>query len=162
MFYSARSGRQALTLAHEYMHIVQLSFEPSYARPKMDEIPFTGPQWITEGIAEYMAGFSELSYRRTNTRAPSFDEWIEDKIFYSGSINASLKDLATLSGMASVPRSYNLSTWAVGLLAERSGTSSLFEYFKLTGSTGNWREAFQQAFGLSVDDFYENFELLRS
>lgn len=55
-----------------------------------------------------------------------------------------------------------LSSIAGELLADRAGEPALFDYFRELPSSASWREAFEAAFGMSVEDFYEAFEAHRA
>ena len=45
-------------------------------------------------------------------------------------------------------------TW----LADRAGEAALFEYYRLLPESSRWEDAFEGAFGITVDEFYEAFE----
>ncbi|MYA19757.1 MAG: hypothetical protein F4Z25_05720 [Chloroflexi bacterium] len=55
-----------------------------------------------------------------------------------------------------------LGFFAVEWLAERAGNPAVFNYFKLMRTSDDWRETFETAFGLSVEDFYEQFAVARA
>ena len=55
-----------------------------------------------------------------------------------------------------------LSSIAGELLAERAGDAALFDYFRQLPSSTSWREAFEAAFGMSVENFEEEFESYRA
>ena len=48
--------------------------------------------------------------------------------------------------------------WLVG----RAGESAIFEYYRLLESTDSWEEAFEAAFGITINDFYREFEEYRA
>ena len=50
-----------------------------------------------------------------------------------------------------------LSFLAGDRLVARAGESAIFEYYRLLGSADSWQEAFEAAFGITIDDFYEEF-----
>ena len=47
-------------------------------------------------------------------------------------------------------------------LAERAGEPALFEYYRLLPTSDSWEAAFEGAFGITIDDFYEKFEAYRA
>ena len=62
-----------------------------------------------------------------------------------------------------------VSTIAIDWLAKRAGAPSLLQYYRLVPrgnpgwrsyehATGSWQAAFRQAFGLTIEEFYEHFE----
>ena len=44
----------------------------------------------------------------------------------------------------------------------RAGERAIFEYYRLLPSSDSWKEAFQGAFGITIDDFYEEFAEYRA
>lgn len=86
-----------------------------------------------------------------------------------------LRELETREGLSGVgaAKSIPIATMAVDWLAKRAGEPALLEYYRLLprGSpgypnydprAGSQQAAFQQAFGLTVDEFYEAFETYRA
>ena len=51
-----------------------------------------------------------------------------------------------------------LSFMAAATLAERTSEYSIFQFFSALSDGVDWREAFALEFGITVDDFYEQFE----
>ena len=47
-------------------------------------------------------------------------------------------------------------------LVARAGEPAIFEYYRLLGSTDSWQAAFESAFGITIDDFYEEFAEYRA
>ena len=60
----------------------------------------------------------------------------------------------------SVP--YSLGFLAVEWLTPRAGDFALTEYYRLYWSAMGWGRAFEAAFGMTVDDFYAEFEAVRA
>ncbi len=54
-----------------------------------------------------------------------------------------------------------LSSVAAHWLADFAGEKALLEYFRLLPSAQTFYEAFEQAFGLTIEKFYEQFEAYR-
>ena len=55
-----------------------------------------------------------------------------------------------------------LSSVAAHWLADYAGEQALLEYFRLLPSAKTIYEAFEGAFGLTFDEFYEQFEAYRA
>ena len=55
-----------------------------------------------------------------------------------------------------------LSYFAVDWLAQRAGEQSLLEYLRQRSSSEPWQDTFEAVFGISVDNFYEEFEAYRA
>ena len=51
---------------------------------------------------------------------------------------------------------------AVDWLLERTGDPAVFEYYRVLPSSSSWQAAFEQAFGLTINEFYEQFEAYRA
>ena len=88
---------------------------------------------------------------------------------------APLRQLETNQGWveAGDDHSWALSLLAVDWLVDHAGERSLIEYYRLLPrgdaddvdhepGAGSWEAAFEQAFGLTPDDFYEQFEAYRT
>lgn len=141
----ARPGLMKLTdlafvcAAHEYFHVLQ--YDLANATP-------WGPHWLVEGTATYgeEAYDGDLEFRRRIASA-------------AASHVASLRDPAT----ADPGRlNYHLGFLAAEWLLNRAGEASLLEYYRLLPSADAWEEAFEAAFGLSLDEFYRLFEEYRA
>ena len=75
----------------------------------------------------------------------------------------SLESTSTWDGYSeSLSESRTLGFLAVEWLATRAGDAAIFEYFRLLPDAESWEEAFETAFGITVDDFYEEFEAYRA
>ena len=55
-----------------------------------------------------------------------------------------------------------LSFLAVEQLVRRAGEPALFEYYEALGDATDWRDPFEAAFGIALDDFYAEFEAYRA
>lgn len=152
------------TLAHEYFHVLQHAFA-RYPYP---------PSWMTEGAATYAAGIYEVSLlgRDGSTIRLKWEHRAED----FGRVLKSLEDNTTPG--YDIQPTYPLGAlavdWLVGHsalgpeatedapqllpLAEQAEHDSYLEYYRLRVSPGSWQEAFETAFGIKPDAFYEAFE----
>ena len=86
-----------------------------------------------------------------------------------GSALAAASAPQPLSAMESVSAANAARSQMVGLgllavdwLVERAGEPALFEYHRSLPSATSWHSAFESAFGLSVESFYERFEEYRA
>ncbi|MYB41562.1 MAG: carboxypeptidase regulatory-like domain-containing protein [Chloroflexi bacterium] len=117
-----------------------------------------GPQWLDRGTYLYAellsgdaAGIADYGDERA-TRIKSAQANPADPRSLETAEGWNAANEADQSGWA-------LSFLAVERLAELAGDEAVFEYFRLLPSSTSWREAFEGAFGLTVDDFYEDFEV---
>ncbi len=125
-----------------------------------------GPQWLYLGALAYAdllsldaAGIADYEDERTA------------RVAVAQASTAGLRTMEASEGWDAANEA-NGSGWTLGFLAverlaELADDEAVFEYFRLLPSSASWREPFEGAFGLTVDDFYEAFEaylaeLLRS
>jgi hypothetical protein len=138
-------------VGHEIFHIAQARLLRNRLRP--DVINY-GPEWLKEGSAEVMGhliadGIDGCSYQ------DRVDYWIE---------NISDKDvsLQSVEGGNFDSKSWFWSTAPLAVYqlvkSAPNGEESLFQYYSEIGNGNNWRDAFTSAFGLSIEDFYVQFE----
>ncbi|MCY3646290.1 MAG: hypothetical protein OXH07_04890 [Chloroflexi bacterium] len=151
-------------LAHEYYHVLQHSFA-RYPYP---------PSWMTEGAATYASGIYEVSLLDWDGSTIRLS-W-EHRAEHFGRALKPLEDNTT-------PGYEVQATYAVGALAvdwlvshsamgqgatedasqllplaEQAEHDSYLEYYRLLVSSGSWQEAFETAFGIDPEAFYESFE----
>ena len=142
-------------IAHEMVHTLQ--HELAGVRGGSDDysIPETGPRWLTEGIAEFLA-FQAMSA----SDALGYDtKRIWEFVEQGRRVDKLLSEMETLAGIKTARGStYDYFLLAAGLLASRTDQSSLIHYYSLLQPGTTWQEAFETAFGLPVEEFYELFE----
>ncbi len=141
------SEAAGFVLAHEFFHVVQLSLSPN----------LPGPYWLREGSAEYAMALFGDGARRMEYRA--FRNSVRLR---NASWTGTLRDAGADSSYPPGHEHYFLGFLAAERLVELAGEEALLEYFRLLPSSTSWREAFQQAFGRTVDEFYEEFEPYRA
>ncbi len=152
------------TLAHEYYHVLQHSFA-RYPYP---------PSWMTEGAATYASGIYEVSLLDWDSSTIRLN-W-EHRAEHFGRALKSLEDNTTpgYDNEATYPLGALAVDWLVGHsaigqgatedasqllpLAEQAEHDSYLEYYRLLVSSGSWQEAFETAFGIDPEAFYESFE----
>ena len=122
------------------------------------------PLWLEAGGAIYV----DLSYLTAETA--TFDDELSR---YTGLVQRStvlLQELASKERWETGDREEHeaASVLAMDWLLERAGEQALFEYFRLLPEegrvhtvAGGWQAAFEQAFGLTFEEFYEQFEAYR-
>ena len=124
--------------AHEYFHALQYAL--AEGRP-------SGPTWLVEGSATYAEEVYDggLEFRRRIAPA-------------GASHVASIRN----PEFADSRLKYHLGFIAADWLVSRAGEASLLDYYRLLPSSNGWDEAFETAFGLSIEDFYDAFEVYRA
>ena len=138
---------------HEYVHALQ----HDAATGGLGEGGEIRPLWLVEGMAMYLAA----AYRDAARHEDYLDarEWaIDGARAFGGPL-----PLDTLETWLQWRYAPPLPAYAIGLLAAewlaaQAGDDALFLYMRrLQRGPSRWRDAFDVAFGLSVEDFYEAF-----
>ena len=132
-------------IAHEYVHALQDDLSGGHFPPR----------WLTEGVAVYFEGFYHDA-TGWYPRQLSFRAWLEN----ARDSQDPLQDLEV--GI----RSVDGDEYAVGFLATEylvsiAGEDALWDFHRRL-ATNPWRVAFEDAFGMTVRDFYEAFESHRA
>ena len=118
-----------------------------------------GPRWLSEGGQAYV----EYAYQV----ARGYAEPDAIRSMVTSRAMATASPLNTLDTDAAFDEVGHAEARALGFLAmerlvERVGESAIFEYYRLRAGLKTWEAAFEAAFGLTVDDFYEEFEAYRA
>ena len=141
-------------IAHEFIHTYQNELSELSPASESHEVPEAGPRWLKEGIAEYFA-YKSLS---EGGILPYESERNSRILIDAKRIDKPLSEMGKQEGYRGVGGVYNHFLIAAELLAKNSGESNLLEYHALQDSKTTWQEAFEKAFGMTVDKFYELFE----
>ena len=139
-------------IAHELMHMYQNDLSELEFLSEDHVAPEGGPRWLREGIAEYLAykALSDggiLSYE--SKRNSSF-------VSAANRTDKPLSEMEAQAGIRGVDYSYHL--LAVELLVKFSTEESLLKFYELQHKNTTWQEAFETAFGMPVEEFYDLFE----
>ncbi len=126
---------------------------------------FIGPVWMIEGGAEYATVHGVRSIE-------AHHQFLRDE---ARSLNFTLAELETYGSNDGFTHPFGRAPYCLGhfatdLLVSRRGRSAILEYWRTLGSNlarginsdAAWRAAFQSVFGISVVDFYADFEAYRS
>ncbi len=121
--------------------------------------PSQGPAWLTEGTHPYIAE----AYRVARDSG-ELDGARIARARHAAQTRLPLSSLATADAFRSETRAVGraLGFLAVDWLVERAGERALFDYYRRLAESASWEEAFEAAFGIAVDDFYEAFEAYRA
>ena len=161
---------------HEYFHAVQRMYEnhPQAAPGQPDK--FDGPDWMTEGLAVYMSEYAVGMLRSIGAlehmRKPMYETEEEYRSYAAidTALMAKLDDIEVLkkerpgislktSGSAWESNApYIYGAWAAAYLSDIAGKEAFIDkYYPAIDSLG-WKQAFKQAFGMTIEDFYEEFD----
>ena len=109
-----------------------------------------GPAWLRDGTEIYARDAYHARIRSTSrSLAAQTDEPLVG-VTESGAPSPPYRLVRALRFLAA--------DW----LTQRAGEPALFEYYRLLPSSDTWQEAFQGAFGITIDDFYAAFAAYRA
>ena len=157
------------TLAHEYFHAVQ-----TIGHSGPDDIRHIGPEWLTEGSARYIEPLT-LEHFGYPLDGPTGQYSKMAEVNFVRNFEISLEDLETWTGFFRNPEYDSIYSYVLGRLAAQyladnyGGVEAIFEYYRAFDPNEpqsfpfsvNWRTAFEDTFGISLDEFYEEFEEYR-
>lgn len=154
IFQVASCKDRSLVLVHEYVHVLQHQLAAGG--------PW-GPAWLSEGVAVY----GEALHRAVIEQGPTANEGLYERRRKEAAHLASLAGIPPLRGLERVDDPaerihYRLGFLAADWLAQRAGAEALLGYYRRLPSGEGWQQAFEGAFGLTVDDFYAAFEAYRA
>ena len=141
------------TITHEYWHTLQADLAGTRGvnccnSDQEAEAAF-GPEWLKEGSAQYM--------RHVFTQAIGMADLQRDidNLVTNLRGNFNLLDRNNREGYRKYGRdvSENMGVIATHLLVQRSGFDALANFYRYLGGGLKARDAFKQAFGLSMEDF---------
>ena len=144
-------------IAHELFHALQYQTHHLIhaGETPSDQIRATGPVWLDEGAAE-MIGYRVTADRQL--KQGSYASALSNQIGASKQVSTPLNQLERLS-QTGIPNIYSLFALSIDHLVTvaPSGVPALASYYRALGAGAAWPDAFQQAFGMSVADYYANF-----
>ncbi len=128
----------------------------------------TGPYWLAFGAPDYAAAAYE-----TSVGAASYDGELARRMGTVHEASATLRQIEDHDGWTSAGTdSPALAFVALDLLTQIADEQAVMEYFRLLPrgdpgdltyeGAGSWQAAFEQAFGLTIDDFYRQFAEYRA
>jgi hypothetical protein len=147
-------------IAHELFHVLQYQADRLIhaGETPFDQIRPTGPVWLDEGAPE-MIGFRVMADRLLGNYAVA----LGNQIVVTKQIGTPLNQLERLS-QTSISSVYSLFALSVDHLvkATAAGVPALATYYQALGAGAAWPDAFKEAFGMNVADYYANFADYRS
>jgi hypothetical protein len=148
-------------IAHELFHVFQYQLDKlvNNGSTPSSQVRPSGPVWLDEGAPE-MVGYHVAADRRL---FPSYASVLANQISRAKQISTPLSSLQT-HDEAQIPSVYSLFHVAVDHLVSigPAGLPALTAYYNALGAGMAWQDAFQAAFGMSVDAYYANFAAYRA
>ena len=153
-----RNGRAHIIL-HEYAHVLEFDLVGSQLGCcPIDQVPAIGPQWLVEGAAEYLSFNLFLG----DQGVIDFRFTLRGQKDAAKSVSAPLRDLETRTGLLSEDGAFILAIVAVDFAVLLKELRALVDFWQAIGDGASWQTAFESSFGLSIDDFYQEFEAFRN
>lgn len=142
-------------LAHEAFHLIQYELVGAKSRSCCDQerVSVVGPTWLMEGAAEYAMYRYESDVHGRNLRS-----MLNRSEASAQQYRGSLATLETGDAFYAAGNAYDIGAFATHMLVEIAGPSSVPQFYLALRRSGNWKRAFESAFGLSVDAFYARFD----
>ncbi len=169
---SYKEGMIRKTTLHEYVHVWQSAHvvHPHSTRCSDEQNVLcelgNGPLWLEEGTAEYFALYFAEKKNWSDFKGPMtgalgnaqriYDRWgFTLQNSHSRADKDALDEHQCRCGGAIM---YDMGLWGVAWLIDRTGTNDSFltEFYPNVAYLG-YQQAFKNAFGLSLDDFYAEF-----
>ncbi len=149
-FQSKFPSDQRQIVYHEYFHVVQGFL--SEGRSSRGAVP---PLWLIEGSARYF---------ENGVRAADLRSARRDQIRRWGDLPtlAQLEDAGGSKATGGSGDAYTVGFVASDYLVNTYGRERLQHDFWVALATTDWRSAFLEVFGLTVDAFYAEFEAYRA
>ncbi len=143
------------TMIHEYTHHIQreLANAKLRSRPLGGMRRYLGPNWMVEGGAEYFTS----QFQSPNRGREEMLAYLKSEV---ASTNKRLGELRPHRSV-STSDDYALALFATYVLAKRFGDESLLVYWREVGKGYPWEQAFEAAFGMTLESFESRFQDLR-
>ena len=119
-----------------------------------------GPNWLLLATEHY----AEYAYRQGLGVQETLDRIRQEHVSLAAQTEATLHSMETRRGVdaAGYWGMYGLTQLAAERLVRRAGEPALFSYYRALPDAADWREAFEAAFGIRAEAFYEDFEAYRA
>lgn len=165
---AAKDPEVGRTLAHEYFHVLQ--------GPRGRIGP---PAWMTEGAATYAAGLYQREQWRVTGETLRWEWWLGSRTFTKPLSEIERIRLFYVDGWPEYSLGALAMEWLEGHAAGSGSGEVAFtpqelgwpdsftdegmyiRFYQMLSSSVTWQEAFEEAFSITVDDFYETFEQYR-
>ena len=119
------------------------------------------PQWLIEGSAVFV-GYSFNEVEGTYTYQQGRDEEVLQRSYQTSPHEPlSAYDYNTVVGNVQTFDPYGIGEIATEYIVASSGMNGLLDIFRNIGKGEDFKTAFQNATGVTLNDFYNNFEVLR-
>ena len=140
-------------VAHEFFHLLQFQLSGALTsdRPDAEHLEIEGPVWLIEGSAQAFG----------NKIALQTPDWDYRLVNYARLKNEfpPLQGLERRSSLRTDRANvYRAGTVAAIDLIELTGYPNIMNFYALMGYGRSWEAAFEEAFGMSAEEFYQYYE----
>jgi hypothetical protein len=143
-------GIALAVIAHEHYHVWQQQLG-CLSPPWNKEY-----DWLIEGAATYVGWETAITYGHLSR------SWVDELVQDMQRSERRPGTLASYEGGVAGDASYSLAYQAVQQLTQKTGSmSSLNDFCSRVGQGVPWHSAFEQAFGVTPEAFYQAFETSR-
>lgn len=143
------------TVIHELVHSLYQHGVAGSICCTVDQVqrrPYQSVAWFTEGMADFFTQLA-INHSRGETYSNDYIYWWTTQADRPLRYYEDFPDVSTgLFG-----HTYALGELAVGYLASKVGLSSIVNYYTQWQPGDTWEEAFLRAFGMTVQEFYDDF-----
>lgn len=138
--------------AHEYVHLYQINDGCAHLGREGEKV-----KWFLEGEAEW------LSYKAFDESGnfPYYSGWKQLLLSQAVQSEAELKPLQAYEEGTNLESIYSYFTLAIEFLVKNKDIRALDDFCTNLGKGQELSIAFQNAFGITLDKFYEDFEAYR-
>ncbi len=155
------------------MHVItcrsQLSYSSYvdlYLRTILARKYYGQPFWINVGIRSYIQTLHREAHEAPAPvpfDGPDIDEFRRRATIVQ-QLTVPLRHLAVAESWVTTndQAAHALSFFAAHWLAQHTGERALMDFYRLLPDAGSWQAAFEQAFGLTIEDFYDAFAPYRA
>ena len=153
------TGARIHKIAEYHPILVRQQLAPWTSLPPIPaEYDIYGPVWLAHAVEAYIEHAYQTAAGIEGRGGLSL------RISQAIRVGEPLRTLDTRDGFyeAGYREGRALASFAGEWLAERAGEPALFEYYRLLPTSESWQGAFEGAFGITVDAFYEAFEAYRA
>ena len=117
------------------------------------QVPPVGPHWLSRGAAEF------ITFEALEASDPESCDVTRGRfVRFSESVHTPLSEAETPAGYNSMRQPRQYAFLAAELLESQASEGALGAYFASLRLGTTWQEAFQTAFGMTVEEFYQLFE----
>ena len=146
-------------LAWQHFAVVRARLAPRESLPPASEgVSPSGPEWLSVGMLRYVEAAARDAVW-TGTIASDRTRRVRTAREVAQTLRSMERSAAfeAVESTAANALSFLAADWLVGRAEQRA----IFEYYRVLPSSGSWEEAFERAFGIAVDEFYDAFEEYR-